>query len=168
MSAIKSTLTAERLRELLHYDSETGVFTNRVSRSPKAQAGMVAGSQDQNGYLLIRIDWKLHRAHRLAWLYVYGEWPKGLLDHRNRIKSDNRITNLRPADKVLNGQNRAAAQSNNETGFLGVCRHFDGHFRAVIQHDGRQRHIGLYDTPEEAHAAYLEAKRRLHSEALHT
>lgn len=166
MSNCNSTLTAERLRELFTYNPETGVFTNRISRSPRAMSGMVAGSRNEHGYLVIRIDWAIYKAHRLAWLYIYGVWPLGLLDHKNRIKDDNRIDNLRSADKTINGQNKIAAQANNKLGLLGVTLHFDGHYRATIQHDNKQRHIGLYDTAEEASAAYEKAKIELHAGAV--
>lgn len=166
MSNHNSTLTAERLRELFIYTLDTGMFVNRINRSPRAMTGMVAGSLTKDGYLVIRIDRAIYKAHRLAWLYVHGVWPSNLLDHKNRIKVDNRIDNLRLADKTLNGQNKVEAQANNKLGRLGVTLHFDGHYRATIQHENKQRHIGLFDTPEEASAAYEKAKTELHADAI--
>jgi hypothetical protein len=87
-------LTAERLRERLHYDAETGVFTRRVG-SGHAHAGDMAGSVHSTGYVRIGIDGGKYTAHCLAWLYVHGVWPSDQIDHINRNRSDNRIANLR-------------------------------------------------------------------------
>jgi HNH endonuclease len=95
MVAAKQTkLTAERLRERLHYDAETGVFTRRVGSS-NARAGDVAGSVHSTGYVRISIDGGKYTAHCLAWFYVHGVWPSDQIDHINRNRSDNRIANLR-------------------------------------------------------------------------
>lgn len=93
-------LTAERLRELLHYDPETGVFTWRVATGPKARVGGTAGRVDHNGYRYIGVLGQTHLASRLAWLYVYGEWPSKRLEYINRTVDDNRIENLRQKYKV--------------------------------------------------------------------
>ena len=161
MTDSKQELTAERLREVLNYDAETGIFTWLARTRNRVAVGDVAGSPDRYGYLRIKIDGRIHSAHRLAWLYVHGEWPKDQLDHINGIRTDNRITNLREATNAENGHNRRKPHSNNTTGYLGVKRD-RGRFQALIRLDGKQRYLGLFDTPEAAHAAYLEAKRRLH------
>lgn len=163
-SSPKPTLTAERLREVLNYFPEEGVFVWKVTRSFKAIAGSVAGSEYKaTGYLRIQIDGTSYLAHRLAWLHEYGEWPALDIDHINGEKADNRIANLREATTSQNGQNQHKAQSGNKSGVLGVyqdktsCR-----WRAIIASGGRIYKLGHFDTKDEAHAAYLAAKRELH------
>lgn len=157
-------LTTERLRALLGYDPETGVFVWKVTRSFKAVAGAVAGSEYKaTGYLRIQIDGTSHLAHRLAWLYRYGEWPGMSIDHINGLKADNRIENLREATVGQNGQNRYAAQKNNQSGALGVYQdNSSGGWRAIIAKDGLIYKLGYFDTKKAAHDAYLAAKRELH------
>lgn len=99
-------LTQDRLKELMRYDEETGILTRRVSTSSNARAGDIAGSKDKDGYLVIRIDKKLYRAHRLAFLYVYGRFPEEFTDHINGIRDDNRISNLREVTRQENMQNQ--------------------------------------------------------------
>jgi hypothetical protein len=156
-----SNLTAERLRELLHYDPETGIFMWREP-GKKRVAGRPAGSVDTAGYRLIRLDGKLFRANRLAWLHTHGRWPDGHIDHISGDVSDDRIANLRDATRSVNAQNMRQASSKNATGFLGVSVVRGRYYAARIAVDGKPRHIGCFDTPEAAHAAYIEAKRRLH------
>jgi len=155
-------LTAERLRELLHYDPETGVFTWLVDRRPTIKAGDVAGCKNGIGYIVIKIDAVLYAAHRLAWLMMEQSWPTRNIDHINGIRNDNRWGNLRDAAQRINIQNRRSANANNKLGVLGVYKSRRGEqFEASI-YSGRKIILGLFDTPEEAHQAYLEAKRKLH------
>lgn len=98
-------LTAERLRELLTYDPETGEFRWRYTRGCRAR-GQIAGTVTCLGYLTIAIDGRKYKAHRLAWLHVHGEWPYPEIDHINRIKLDNRLVNLRRATRAENNANR--------------------------------------------------------------
>ena len=156
-----SDITAERLRELLSYDPETGLFHNKRHRGSKARVGSKAGSINTIGYSQVKVDGKLYSSHRLAWLYTYGAFPEGCVDHINRNRSDNRICNLREADKSENGQNKSLPQSNNTHGFLGVTRD-TGKWSARITTNGKTKYIGLFATPELAHAAYLEEKRKVH------
>jgi hypothetical protein len=152
-------LTQERLKELLDYNPETGVFVWRVSKGP-CKAGSVAGTVNNNGYVHIKIERKLHQAHRLAWLYTYGCWPDKDIVHINRMKTDNRIENLRDTDK--NDWNRDK-HSNNTSGYPGVS--WDKRskkWRAKITVSGKQMHLGLFNTPEAANAAYMAAKEKLH------
>lgn len=154
-------LTADRLREILAYDPETGVFTWKVRTANCVRVGDVAGSFDDKGYIKIKIDGRMHKAHRLAWLYVHGVWPKSGIDHVNSVRDDNRSANLREATQAENMQNERVSRSNNKTGFLGVAPSY-GKFQAQIWVGGKKMHIGTFDTPEEAHAAYLAAKREFH------
>lgn len=150
-------LTAARLRELLEYDPDTGVFTWRSN-------GRVAGCPTGNyGRTQITVDGVARYAARLAWLYVHDEWPAGQVDHINGDRTDHRIANLRVLTNAQNKQNTRRAYANNGSGLLGV--HHDkrnGRWRARIMVDGRSRSLGYHDTPEEAHAAYLRAKAELH------
>ena len=160
LATAKSFLTAERLRELLRYDPDTGVFIRLVTTAPNAPAGGVAGYvSKQIGYVLIGIDREDYLGHRLAWLYMTGEWPQVRLDHRDGNRANNAWINLRlstQSQNVANSRRRKASAS----GFKGVsfCK-FTGRWRAVIKQDYKFRCLGRFDTPEAAHAAYCEAAR---------
>ena len=156
-------LSAERLRELLSYDADTGVFT-WAARRGNVPAGKRAGTRDSDGYTQISIEGRLYKAHRLAWLYVHGEWPFGEVDHINGARDENQIGNLRVATSAENKQNQRRAHSRNKSsGLLGVNWSKDAkRWRASICVNKKQRHIGLFDTAEAAHNAYLAAKAELH------
>lgn len=161
----KPDLTAERLRELLHYDPETGVFTWRVSGRGPAKAGSIAGTIKPKGYRVIWIGGN-YKAHRLAWLYVHGHWPKDQIDHINHVKDDNRIANLREVTNGQNMQNRTH-QRNSPSGFKGVLgRTKSGRWPAKIASNGKQIWLGTFDSAELAYAAYCEAAARLHTHNL--
>ena len=155
------SITAERLRQILAYDPATGVFTWRMRTAIRATVGSVAGSINSDGYILISIDDRKHRAHRLAWMWMYGEWPKHQVDHINGIRTDNRIVNLRNVSSIVNSQNERSARRNNKTGLLGV-RPSGNRFQSAIRIDGNKTHLGCFETPELAHAAYVAAKRKFH------
>ena len=157
----KANLTAARLRELLHYDAETGVFKRSVRTSRSVHVGDIAGCKHHSGYIYIRVDSRKYAAHRLAWLYVCGAWPAGDIDHIDGNSMNNRIANLRDVSKATNLQNQRLASRNNASGFLGVSRK-GLRWRARIWVNGELRIIGAFDDPAEAHAAYVEAKRKLH------
>lgn len=162
MSKFNSTLSAERCRDLLNYDPETGTMTLRVKTSIRTPAGTLVGSDSGRGYLRSRLDGVTYRVHRLVWLWVYGEWPCGELDHINGDKTDNRIANLRDVSRGTNNQNLKGAQRNNRSsGLLGAYRK-GVRWQAQIMVNGVGTTLGTFDTPEEAHAAYLEAKRLFH------
>lgn len=157
----KRQISHERLLDVLSYDSKTGVFTRLVS-APRVRAGSVVGvNGNSHGYAMIRVDKVQYLAHRLAWFYVFGVWPNGEIDHKNGIKTDNRIENLREANKSENQQNLRCARCNSKTGFLGVTAR-RGRYRATLGINGKLKFIGTFDTPEEAHQAYLNAKRAMH------
>lgn len=151
------------LKSLLSYDPDDGLFTRVLvtSRMRHVKVGDVAGTIKE-GYVLIRVCGKRYRANRLAWFYMTGIWPAFDVDHENGIKTDNRWLNLRDIRHQLNTQNRRAAmRSNKSTGLLGAYRD-KKNFRAIITADNKSYDLGHYDTKELAHAAYLEAKRKLH------
>lgn len=160
----KSNLTAAVLKSLLSYDEATGEF-RWLAGVCNVPAGAVAGSRGKRGYIDICVAKERHGAHRLAWLYVYGKWPDADIDHKNGDRSDNRIANLRDVPHSVNAQNiRAAHRRNRATGLLGVRRADSKavRFNASIMTAGEVKHLGTFDEPEAAHAAYLAAKRRLH------
>ena len=161
-----SNITAIELRKLLTYDPHTGLFHNIGNRNNNgALAGMVAGTTTAYGYISIIINKKHYFAHRLAWLYMTGEWPSDLIDHKNRIRSDNRFDNLRIASNSMNMQNAVEPRKNNSSGFLGVIPHGKA-FRAQIMIGGKTKSLGTYSTPEKAHQAYLNAKAITHAGAV--
>jgi hypothetical protein len=153
-------ITQERLKDLLNYDPETGIFMWKVRRHG-VTLGSVAGCTDE-GYIRIKIDGRLYAAHRLAWLYVNGSLPEFTIDHINRVRSDNRIANLRSATNAENHQNRSKYITNT-SGVTGV--YWDnqrGKWRAQIEHLGRNVNLGRYSTIEAAAEARAAAKKKFH------
>lgn len=157
-------LTQEYLKQILHYDPLTGIFTwlefrgnNRIS------PGDIAGSFHPRGYRKITIDEIPYSAHRLAWFYVHGRWPQKELDHKNRQRSDNRIDNLREATRFENRQNQGIRPSNT-SGFIGVSWRKDvNKWQAKIGVKKKYIHLGLFDSAEDAGKAYATAKQKLHT-----
>lgn len=156
-------LTAARLREMLSYDPETGIFRRLVGVSANAKAGDIAGSKNSSGYLQIAIDGRCYQAHRLAWLHVHGEWPAKNLDHVNGVRSNNPIANLREASHAENHQNRGINR-NNTSGHPGVTWNLrDSKWRAEIKVSGRKHELGRFANIEDAIAARTKAKAAMHS-----
>lgn len=155
-------VTQERLKELYNYCPETGVFTRKTSRKGNP-AGSVAGNLNQ-GYLRFRVDGKTYKAHRMAWLYVYGVMPKNDIDHINQIKTDNRIANLRDVTDSENQMNKGPPSSN-KTGYKGVsyCKQ-SRLYMANCQRKGRTYYAGLFDTAEEANIAAIALRKEIHGE----
>lgn len=153
-------INADELRRRLSYNADTGIFTRNVSLNYRHPVGSVAGTEHKHGYIIIGIDGHYYKAHRLAWLYVHGEWPPSELDHINRVKKDNSIKNLEPKSRSANTLNCVDARVNNQIGVLGVSRRSSG-FIARLGVDGVTRYLGHFKTPEEASAAYWAAKRQL-------
>jgi hypothetical protein len=155
-------LTQSELKDILNYNHDTGIFTWKVTRGC-VKNGDIAGTFCKDYYLQISIGSKKYLAHRLAWLWFYGRFPKEQLDHINCNRSDNSILNLREVTNSQNQQNQRLARVNNHTGFLGVS--FDKlrkKFKAQIKVNKKNKHVGYFDCPKKAHEAYLKAKRQLH------
>ena len=154
-------ITQERLKELLHYDPETGIFTRKIAASNRVRVGDVAGTLSGGGYVYVCVDGHSYRAHRLAWLYTYGTFPSDKLDHEDRDRSNNRISNLRPATQKQNCEN-VGLQVNNTSGFRGVSwNKAASKWSAAIKHNYRRIHLGLFNTAEEASAAFESAANKL-------
>lgn len=156
----KPLVPAERIRELFDYDPLTGVFTRRIDHYC-TRAGDVAGCRMPDGRICIRVDGNLYLASRLAWVHYYGVWPTGLIDHKSGVTNQNWISNLRDVPNVVNQQNIRKAMKSSKTKLLGASPHGPS-FRAEIRVHGVKRNLGTFPTAEEAHAVYVEAKRRLH------
>jgi hypothetical protein len=147
-------LTAARLREVLGYDPATGVFRWRIKPCPQMAAGDVAGTAHNAGYVSIRVLGKVYLAHRLAWLYMSGEWPAGPIDHRNCDRADNSWGNLRASTKSTNAAN-SKAHRDSASGVKGVYwSKAEVCWRSEICVRGRRISVGLFDSIEEAAAAY--------------
>jgi len=148
-------LTQSRLKEFLDYDPLTGIFAWKKRthlNSTEIVIGGIAGSTNNGGYRQICINQKSYKAHRLAWLFIYGVWPEFQIDHIDQNKSNNRITNLRDVSISENCQNRKSGKSN-KNGFDGVTQTKTG-FAARMT-------LGSFKTAEEAHMCYINAKRKL-------
>lgn len=149
-------LTCDELKSKMTYDPETGIFIRFKGKGAGSPAGRL---HKVRGYREICINHKLYYAHRLAWLYMTGEWPKNVIDHIDKDKANNAWSNLRDVSVVVNGQNRKGAQSNSRTGILGVSGNGSG-FRARIFEDGKEIYLGTFKTKGEAKVAHLAAVKK--------
>ena len=149
----KTNLTPERLRELLHYSPETGVFTWLIKLKHNLPIGSKAGTARGN-YLQIGIDQTRYYAHRLAWFWASGGWPENQIDHINRIGTDNRLINLRDVTRSVNCRNTQRKNSHGHG--VAMNRGFTWHSKITI--GDTQEFLGNYLTPEAAEAVFLAAK----------
>ena len=158
------TLTQERLKELLVYDPETGLFTWKVSPAASVKIGDTAGSLNSPRYCQIRIEGYAYLAHRLVWLYVHGNFPSAQIDHINGGKNDNRLANLRLATGRQNQANIGVGPRNS-SGFKGVCWKKQAQkWYAYGSLNGKPKHLGRFDTAEAASAAYEAFAKSYHGE----
>jgi len=159
--------TPEQLRERLAYNPETGALVWKKARN-KALIGKESKSLDSAGYVQVNCGVGIVlKGHRVAWAIHYGEWPTMAVDHINGVRNDNRLCNLRQATHAMNCQNMRIGSCKSQTGVLGVhlaprCSEAK-RYRSKIMVGGKQIHLGGFPTIEEAHAAYVEAKRKLHA-----
>lgn len=154
-------ITRNEIAEFISYDPETGLFTNIKKRKGTRS---VCGWSRSDGYVIITINYKRYLAHRLAWLFMYGEWPSSDIDHINGNPNDNRICNLREATHAQNLKNQKL-RSNNTSGYKGV--YFSKKNRnwvARIKVNYQYKHIGVYTDPETAHFAYIEKAKEVFGE----
>ena len=161
--ARRETITAELLRQIMHYDPETGIFTWKVQKGRRVKPGDRSGCPDSLGYLMIIIDRHAYKAHRLAWLYMTGEWPQEI-DHINCDRSDNRWANLRLATRSQNGANRRL--DSRRAGCLKGASKCNAGWQSKIRIDGNLIYLGTYRTQEEAHKVYCEYAKK-HFGAFH-
>ena len=157
-----SMITQSQLKKILSYNEYTGLFTWLVDK-PKShifKAGRIASCLDVHGYIQINIRGNVMKGHRLAWLYMTGEFPNGQIDHINHVRNDNRWCNLRVVDNEGNHRNRPK-QKNNKTGVVGVCFvNAVGKYLATIWVNKKQVRLGYFKELEDAKAARLEANKK--------
>ncbi len=157
-------LTQEQLKLLLDYDADTGIFRWRIATGGR-KVGDAAGGLSGKGYIAVKIGRLQYKAHRLAWLYTYGQWPNGQVDHKNRNKADNRVDNLKDVTQSENKQN-CLMYACNTSGFKGVTYYpRNGKWNAAIKVNGKRKHLGYYEKPEDASHAYQQAVARYHTNA---
>lgn len=149
-------LTADRLREVVSYNPETGHFTRKN--------GEPSGSISDQGYIRIKIQDRSYQAHRLAWLYMTGKNPVEQIDHINGDRLNNKFSNLREASRLQNNRNSVSKSYVNDLPRGVAIAQPSGRFKAYIRTSGKQRHLGTFDTPEEASEFYQLAADLLHGE----
>lgn len=164
-------LTTQEILSLVFYDCESGNFywSNTIESKGAGKGkrghikGDVASRKAANGYLGVTINSVPVLCHRLAWFLTYGKWPDGDIDHKNGVRTDNRISNLRDVPRSINMQNLRSSHSDTESRLLGA--YLDkrrGYWYSKIHKDGKTTDLGSFKTAQEAHQAYLDAKRRIH------
>lgn len=158
-------ITQAQLKQILNYDPETGIFTWKINsgRHGRIKSGTIAGSDKQkNGYIEINFNGSLHKAHRLAVLYMTGDHPINEVDHINGIRIDNRWSNLREATLQQNKEN-LKIYATNTSGFPGVTWHKRvKKWQARISKGTIRLHLGYFDDKQGAHEKYIEAKKEIH------
>lgn len=155
--------TVEQLSSLFSYDADSGLLTRRVAagRGGREKAGSVVGSLNGVGYLVVTVFGKRPLVHRIAFAMAHGRWPEGQIDHIDGNRTNNRLSNLREASQAENSQNQRRPRGNTASGILGV-RPQRKKWCAEIKLNGDRRFIGTFDTAEEARAAYVSEKRKIH------
>jgi hypothetical protein len=159
----RDSLTQERLKYLIEYNPETGIFVWRQKRSPKTLPGDIAGSRS-NGYVVIIVDGYKYPAHRLAWLYMTGSWPAIWIDHKDTVRHNNKWDNLREATPAQNRHN-SVVSTRNKSGVKGVSFCARNQFWiAQCCKDGKNIRIGSYKKLEDAAAAHAAFAKQYHGE----
>lgn len=165
MSRVEDTIDLVELRDRWMYHPDEGHFTAVKSKHARWPVGRVIGGKDAyhcpKGYIYVNVMGVSVAAHRLAWFYVHGRWPTEQVDHVNHIRDDNRIVNLRECTNAENRQN-IRPEGYGSSGYLGVYERDNGRWMAKIIVNGKMTYLGLFDSAEDANAAYLQAKERVH------
>ena len=158
-------ISIERLHEVFLISPDTGFVIWRSSPAKCVKIGSLVGVKRPTGHLFVQIDGKAIALHRIVWAMHYGSWPDGMIDHINRNPEDNRICNLRTASKSQNAANIDKPYTNNKTGYKGVsfCKQTNK-YRASISFERKWHHLGLFETPELAHSAYILASSKYNGE----
>jgi len=153
-------LTQNKLKELLHYNPETGIFTWVSRPSNRIYVGKEAGNKIKNGYIIIGVCGSLYLAHRLAWLYMTGEWPESQIDHKDHVRNNNIFFNLRKATNLENSKNKSPSK-NNTSGITGVywAKHITK-WMSSIGIDRKQKHIGVFNDKWDAICARKSAENK--------
>jgi len=154
-------MTQKELMCLLDYDRATGLFTWKVTKNNRVKAGSNAGYKSpKNGYIQIKINGRHYQAHRLAWLFVNGDFPQCELDHIDHDRSNNAINNLRPVSRKQNSRN-TRVRKNSYSGVTGV--YWDKHsfqWRVMVHSlDGKSHHVGYFKDFDEARRARKDAEK---------
>ena len=161
-------ITTDELKKILRYEPETGLFY-RISAPLRQRRliGTIAGTKHSTGYIAIHVNGTIFYAHRLAWLYMTGDWPKKYIDHINRDRADNRFENLREADTAQNNINSDPSRAN-VSGYTGVCWIIRRErWLAQIKVNGKQICLGYHHTKEDAIAARKAGERKYFGEFGH-
>ena len=148
-------LPLHRICELLRYDKETGNLYWKIGRRKTAKIDTVAGSLESIGYIVVKIDGSKYKAHRIIYALAYLKSAFGDIDHIDGDRRNNRLDNLREVSRSVNAQNNKARGTTRSA----------GRWKAQIETNYKKKNLGLFDTEEEAHAAYLAAKKIYHPEA---
>ena len=146
------------VKKYLHYNPETGVFIRRIKTANCISVGDIAGGLE-HGYIVIQLCGIKYKAHRLAWFYVHGVWPKDQIDHINHIRDDNRLSNLREATNKSNGKNQSM-YPNNTSGITGVARFRKNRWQAYITNNGKLFPLGKYKDKFDAVCARKSAENK--------
>lgn len=157
-------MNQSRLKHLLSYDPETGIFVNLTDRAGNCKAGSIAGTVKRHGYIAITLDGKSYYAHRLAWLFMNGEFPEFYIDHKDGDGTNNRIANIRiatPSENQCNGK----PCTRNTSGVRGVTwSKAASKWMAQIAKSGKNYYLGLFDDIKEAESAVTKAREDLHGD----
>lgn len=163
MQRTKPLPTVERIRELFNYDPETGIFTTKKSRKcGQGEAGRTVGAKDARGHLFARVDGKHFKLHRLAWVYMTGEWPANMIDHKDRVGDNNAWSNLRECTNGENQMNKGP-HVNNRLGVKNVSQMKNGDFKATVQAYGNV-HAQVFKDLDEASEWAKQKREELHGE----
>ncbi len=148
-------LTQEKLKELFHYNPESGLFIRKVTITYNAKEGDIAGWVSDNGYVLINVKGQKYRAHRLVWLYMTGNWPKDRIDHKNGIRDDNRFSNLRECTQQENLRNKVGNRGETTSKYKGVYWDKSRRKWAAEAHiNNKKIYLGRFENEEDAARAY--------------